>query len=107
MSSAAGVLNKETIFHDLVGILKNMTSDWDTGYEGAITAATRVIGDLGFESIDVVQLVVAIEEHYQRRNLPFERLLMEDGHYVDELTVGKVVDFLAENLNNSGTAGQG
>ncbi len=106
MSGAAGVLNKETIFNDLVGILKNMTADWDTGYEGAITAETRVIGDLGFESIDVVQLVVAIEEHYQRRNLPFERLLMEDGHYVDEVKVGKVVDFLAENLNGSGAGGQ-
>jgi acyl carrier protein len=104
MSGAAGTLSKGAIFNDMVGILKNMTSDWDTGYEGEIIADTRVIGDLGFESIDVVQLVVAIEEHYQRRDLPFERLLMEDGHYVDEVKVGKVVDFLAENLNNTGAA---
>jgi acyl carrier protein len=107
MSQPLDSLNRETILHGLIGLLENMTSDWDTDFEGGITADTRLIGDLGFESIDVVQLVVAIEEHYQRRNLPLERLLMEDGHYVDELKVGKIADFLAEHLNGSPETAQG
>ena len=45
------------------------------------------IGDLGFESIDIVQFVVALEENFKRRDMPFEKLLMIDGRYVDELSV--------------------
>ena len=47
----------------------------------------------------MVQLVVAIEEAYQSRSLPFEKLLMADGRYVDELAVSQIVDFLVANLN--------
>jgi acyl carrier protein len=92
-------LDRETIFRDMVQILENMTSDWDTSHEGEIRPETRLIADLGFESIDVVQLVVDIEERYQRRDLPFEKLLMENDRYVDELQVGKAVDFLVTHLN--------
>jgi acyl carrier protein len=90
---------QEEVFQNLVGILEDMTSDWESTYSGGIRPETRLIGDLGFESIDVVQLVVAIEEGYQSRSLPFEKLLMADGRYVDELVVSQIVDFLVANLN--------
>jgi acyl carrier protein len=93
-------LGRERIFQDLSQILQNMTSDWDMGYAGRIDEETLLIADLGFESIDVVQLVVAIEEHYQRRDLPFGDLLMEDGRYVTDLRVGAAVDFLVRFLNS-------
>ena len=51
-----------------------------------------------FESIDVVQLVVALEEHYQRRDFPFEELLLNEGRYVDEIYVRDVVQFLHKHL---------
>jgi acyl carrier protein len=90
---------RDAIFQDMTKILQNMTADWDTDHEGGIQPKTRLINDLGFESIDVVQLVVAIEEHYQRRDLPFMELLMENGRYVDDLQVGDAVDFLEKHLN--------
>jgi acyl carrier protein len=91
-------IDREAIHQGVIGILKNMTSDWDMDFEGEIQRETRLISDLGFESIDVVQLIVAVEEHFQRRDLPFAELVMEDGRYVEELHVGNIVDFLVTYL---------
>jgi acyl carrier protein len=54
--------------------------------------------DLAFESIDVVQLVVALEKNFERKGLPFEQLFMRDGDYVNELEVKEIVEFLHKNL---------
>ncbi len=91
----------QSIFSDVVAILNDMTSDWDTDYDEPISADTRLIADLEFESIDVVQLIVAIEEHYKNSSLPFERLLMKDDRYVDEIVVGDVVGFLGKHLGQA------
>lgn len=58
---------------------------------------TRLLADLGFESIDIIQLVVAIQEEILRRKLSFDRLLMKDGRYVDDLSIGQIADYLAVN----------
>lgn len=86
------------ITQNVIGILKDMTSDWDIPLDGEINRETRLIGDLAFESIDIVQLVVAIEGAFGKRGIPFEKLLMVDGRYVDDLTVADMADFLAQNL---------
>src|SRR3989442_612239 len=83
----------------VVRVLEQMTSDWDVEYSGGIGANTRLIADLVFESIDMVQFVVALEEFFHRRDLPFEKLLMANGRYIDDLRVSEVVDFLQQHLN--------
>jgi acyl carrier protein len=88
----------DVIERDLLALLTDMTSDWDLDYTDPITPATRLMADLSFESIDVVQLVVAIEAHFQRRKLKFEQLMMVDGRYVQELEVRQIVDFLDQQL---------
>jgi acyl carrier protein len=92
-------LDDRTITDDLVRILREMTSDWDTGFTGGIDENTYLVRDLGCESIDVVQFVVAMEECFRRRDLPIEKLLMVDGRYVDDLRVGDVVAFLRQHLH--------
>ena len=88
-------LEKDVILHDLVEILDNMTSDWESGFAGRIGPETRLVVDLGFESIDVVELAGEIGEHFKHPNLPFQQLLMTaDGRYVDDLQVSELVDFL-------------
>ena len=82
----------------VVAILTDMTADWDLDFSDPIDGETRLMADLAFESIDVVQLVVAIEAHVQRRHLHFEQLLMVDGRYVTELQVKQIADFLAQQL---------
>jgi len=94
-------LSADTITDRLIEILEDMTSDWDTGFSGGISAQTMLIADLAFESIDIVQLVVAIEEKFKKRKLPFEKLLMVDGRYVDDLSVGDVARFLETNLQEA------
>jgi acyl carrier protein len=84
------------VVSELVKILEDMTQDWDMEFEGGISAETKLIGELSFESIEVVQLMVMIEEHFKLETFNSEELLMEDGRYVDELTVGQIARFLTE-----------
>ena|SRR5215472_781705 len=91
--------NTETILQKIVHLLEDLTSDWDLELPNGIRAETRLIADLAFESIDVVQLIVVIQERFMRRDLPFEKLLMINGRYVEELRVEAVVDFLHKYLN--------
>lgn len=90
--------SKESVLKQVIRILSDMTSDWDTEFSGEIGPLTYIISDLEFESIDVVQLVVQIEENFGRKDLPFEKLLMIDGRYRDDMTVQEVADFLHEHL---------
>jgi len=87
---------QDGIAGSVLEILDDMTSDWDLDFSGGIGMDSLLIADLAFESIDVVQLVVALEERFDRRDLPFETLLMTDGRYVDDLAVHQIVDFLRE-----------
>jgi acyl carrier protein len=96
--NVSDVSNRAAIQDAVLQILKDLTADWDTDYAGAIGPDTRLIADLDFESIDVVELVVGLEGRFQRRDLPFEKLLMQDGRYVEDLTVREVVDFLESEL---------
>ena len=88
----------QQIEDDLIAILTDMTADWDLSFTGGVTPETRLMADLAFESIDVVQLVVAIEGHFQRRKMHFEQLMMVDGRYVQELQVKEIVAFLGKQL---------
>ncbi len=73
-------------------------------FQGPIGAETRLVADLGCYSVDVVQLAIAIEEHFQRRSLPFHKLLMTaDGRYVEDVTVQELVDFLHACLGENGS----
>jgi acyl carrier protein len=94
--------DRAAISHQVLGILEQMTSDWDLDLAGGITPRSQLVADLGFESLDIVQLIVAIQEAWHRRDLPFEQLLMTEGRYVDDLTVTGVVDFLALHVGSAG-----
>jgi acyl carrier protein len=97
-TESKGQLTKELLFQEISKILADMTSDWDIDFSGGITPETHIISDLQFESIDVVQFVVQIEGKFQRKDLPFEKLLMVDERYRDDLTVQEVVNFLHKYL---------
>lgn len=79
----------------LITLLQDFTQDWDNEFDGEMSRDTRLLADLGFESIDIIQLVVAIQEDIVKRKLSFDRLLMKDGRYVDDLSVGQIADYLA------------
>jgi acyl carrier protein len=92
------VLSREEIQSRAIAVLEDMTVDWELDSTEGINSETRLMEDLAFESIDVVQLVVALEKEFDCKGLPFEKLFMHDGDYVDEILVKEVVDFLSDNL---------
>lgn len=92
--------SEEIILTYIVEILQDMTADWDTDFSGPIGPDTRLVDDLGFESIDIVQFIVAIEERFQRRGLPWEEIIMTDGRYVDDIKIGDTTTLLFPHLNN-------
>jgi acyl carrier protein len=84
---------------DKVIVVANETvADWGVDLPGGITRDTRLMEDLNFESIDIVQFAVGIERAFDRKGLPFERLFMKDGAYVDDVSVAEVTDFLCTEL---------
>lgn len=93
------LFSEQTILTNIIEILQDMTADWDTDFNGPIGPETRLVNDLSFESIDIVQFIVAIEECFQRRGLPWEEILMTDGRYVDEIKIGDTAALLFPHLN--------
>ena len=93
------MMEKSQIRSELLGILQDVTSDWD-GFDGQFSDGTRLVGDVSFESVEIVQLMVAIEQHFQLKRMATSRLLMENGRYVEDVTVGQIITFLSEELQN-------
>lgn len=88
----------ERIRDEVTGILGDMTRDWDFEYSEGICDKTRLVADLGCESIDFVMLIVSIEAAFHRKNLPFEDLLMKNGKFVGDVTVDQIVAMLEKCL---------
>lgn len=80
----------------VIAVVEDLIQDWDL--EAPVTGETRMVADLAFESIDIIQLTVALEERFGRRKLGFDQLLMVDGRYVDDLTVDQIAAFLHPRL---------
>ena len=87
-------IDRQDILNDVIKIITEMTQDWENELSGQISGETRLIGDLGFESIDVVMLTGEIHRHYKRKKFPFERLFISQGRYVDDVQVSALADFL-------------
>lgn len=90
--------DSSSVFSLVSSTLGNMILDW--GLDTNLTRETRIVADLEFESIDVIQMVVALEKVLGRRDLGFDRLLMRDGRYVEDLSLGDIVDFLEVRLES-------
>lgn len=96
--------SSEGIQKIMIEILEEMTRDWDTELSGPIGPETQLMKDLTMESIDIVMLIVAIEERFGKKGLAFDKLLMVDGRYVDDLKVKEITDFLKTHLPPEGQA---
>lgn len=89
-------MTRDQIRHDLIQLLKEARDDWDTAVE--INDDTGLFLDLGFESIDAVGLGSALEQHFGRV-LPFPEFMSRAKEEdVNDITVGRLLDFLELNL---------
>ncbi len=89
----------DALIQPLITLLEDFTQDWDTERDAAMNGDTRLLADLGFESIDIIQLIVALEETFGLRKVPFDQLLMQDGRYVDDLSLRQIATFLQRFIN--------
>jgi acyl carrier protein len=89
-----------TIQSAVAEIITEMLSELDLESDDPIRSPTRLIADLGFASVDFIQLIVQLEGHFQRK-FGFHDLIMPNGHYVEDLTVGELIAFLQNRLEGS------
>ena len=72
----------------VVAVVVDLTQDWGLDLAEPVSARSRVVADLDFASVDIIQLCVALEETFGRK-LGFQELLMKDGSYVGDLTLAQ------------------
>jgi acyl carrier protein len=80
----------------LISLVRSLLQEWQIQV-GDIYPESQLVSDLNFESIKIINLFVALEKKYCQ-TLDYSRLLMQDGHYVEDITIEQMVDFLQENL---------
>lgn len=84
---------KSDVNNYVVGVLGEVARDWD--YSKPIGPETLLFSDLGFESLDIVVLGTAIQEHYQKA-MPFAELFADIGQRERrDLSVAELVEFVA------------
>lgn len=89
--------SREEILADLLLLLRGLADDWE--YSGEITPDTYLLADMGFESLDVVVLSTAVQEHYGQ-GLPFPEFFAEIGQrQLRDVSVGEWVDFIYKYLD--------
>jgi acyl carrier protein len=81
----------------VVRIIEEMICELDLDYDHPIVGETHLIADLGFASVDFIHLIVELESHFARK-MGFHDLIMPNGKYVADLSVGELTDFVTRRL---------
>jgi acyl carrier protein len=78
---------------DILALMRTLAGDWE--FDGELTPTTRMLADLGLESLDLVVLGTSIQRRYGR--LPFAEFLAEIGERPVEqrdVSIGELVAFV-------------
>jgi acyl carrier protein len=96
MENVERAWTRDQLRTDVLEILREKTRKLDSEFSGALTEETRVLGDLGFESVMIVEFCMAVAKHFQKK-LPFQQLIFRNGQFQD-FTVAQLLTFLEEHL---------
>jgi acyl carrier protein len=91
---------RAAIERKVIALATDTIADWGLDLPGGITRDTKLVNDLNFESMDIVQFAVGIESAFDQK-LPFENLFLKNGEYIDDVSVSEVTDFLCAELVGS------
>ena len=105
MSEAAAITspvenNTDTVQATVFAVTLDLVQDWGLDLDDGVTVSTSLVKELEFASVDIIQLCVALEQHFKQK-FGFQRLLMQDGSYVGDLTLGQLSDFSQSNLSQN------
>ena len=87
----------DTVETMVIEIVNDLIQDWGLDLDEPVSGVTRLVENLDFASVDLIQLCVAIEEHFDRK-LEFRDLLMADGKYVDDISLAEIGTFVVKRL---------
>ena len=80
------VMSSEEVFEKVKGIIVEQLGVADT----SVTMEASFIDDLGADSLDIVELIMALEEEFDTE--------IPDDDAEKVVTVGDVVDYIKENV---------
>jgi acyl carrier protein len=89
---------REQLRTDVLEVLREKIKKLDSDFSGTLDEETRIVGDLDFESVLIVEFCMAIGKHF-RKKLPFQNLVFQNGKFQD-FTVGQLVTFLEGHLTS-------
>lgn len=90
---------REQLRADVLDILRAKVEKLDSSAQGPLSEETRLLGDLDFESVTIVEFCMAIGKHFQKKKLPFQELVFRNGQFQD-FTVAELVTFLEKHLQS-------
>jgi acyl carrier protein len=91
---------QQSVESSVIEIVEDLTQDWGLDADD-ITGSTLLVEHLDFASVDIIQLCVALEQHYDRK-LGFRDLLLVDGSYVGDLSISQIATFVASRIEMNG-----
>ena len=92
----------EQIQDEIAAILREMTKGWDLDAD-SFGPETQIVSDLGFSSVDIIHLMASMEMRFNCK-LPYDEIIMQDGHYVDDLSLRELPDFDGRNSGGDSAA---
>lgn len=92
-------LTNECSEKTLIEIVEDLIQDWGLDLDEGISKHMMLVKDLEFASVDIIQLCVAIEEHYGHK-IGFQGLLMKDGSYVSDLSIAQTANYIVDKINS-------
>jgi len=66
----------------------------------SISPDTYLSASLGFTSIDMMHVLASVDMRFET-HLPYDNLIMKNGEYISDLSVGEIAAFVEENLQNA------
>jgi acyl carrier protein len=91
---------QQSVEKSVIAIVEDLTQDWGLEADD-IDGGTMLVEQLDFASVDIIQLCVALEQHYGRK-LGFQDLLLVNGSYVGDLSISQIADFVATKIEMNG-----
>lgn len=80
----------------VIRTIEGLVQDWEI--DEPIDSDTKVVADLGFESVDLIQMIGALEESFRVHRLSLVDMLVVDGRYVDDLSIAQIADGVSLRL---------
>lgn len=91
--------SRDAVLDDLLQRLRRLSGGWEDA--GAISEETYLLGDMNWQSINLIVLANEIQEYYSQA-FPFSEFFAEVSQKEDkDLSVREWVDFIYGNLQRS------